>query len=582
MTNAGGGGWTADAAAGGGTPGRTVTLTDLLRVPLHRIRVLAGAAVLGLLAALGYVLLVPSAVTADAVVAVRPVVTDAFTPSGASADRAVNMNVERGIATGTEVVRRLVDATGRDQRDVQDALELEVPTGGQILRFRFTANSLQEAVAGVNLAAAAYLDVRRTMYEQQRADILRSYDETISEVQAQQAALQRRIASAREGEADAAVAELSGVNSQLVQLGSARTEIAAVDVNPGWVTREAEPDLVSTGADWLFPLLAGLLGGALLGVVLAYGWESVDRRIRSVDDGRDATGLTLLGTARGPKPRSSPQAVDADIRYVAMAIAGRTREPTRIVLLTTRGDQSAMSAGLAVALAGTGREVYLADDTGRLGGLRSEVLASVARLPATAHFARPVAPQPRQGRRTAPVDEVTEPIAVRRPSPRPNAAPRPNTAPHPNAAPRPNAAPHPTVLPSQATVHRATGTGHGAATNRPASDDPDGTISLPRIASTTPSSGKSAVAAPADAVVVGAGTIRFGTWGQRAASGLVLFNAPPTEADERGVAAARQGVAVVVVEQDQTRQSELRRLAERLRAAGVVPLGFVLTHRGRG
>ncbi|NYT95067.1 lipopolysaccharide biosynthesis protein [Salinispora sp. H7-4] len=575
MTDAGGGGWTANAAAGGGTPGRTVTLTDLLRVPLHRIRVLAGTAALGLLAGLGYVLLVPSAVTADAVVAVRPVVTDAFTPSGASADRAVNMNVERGIATGTEVVRRLVDATGRDQRDVQDALELEVPTGGQILRFRFTANSSQDAVAGVNLAAAAYLDVRRTMYEQQRADILRSYDESISEVQEQQAALQRRIASAREGEADAAVAELSGVNSQLVQLGSARTEIAAVDVNPGWVTREAEPDLLPTGGNQLLHLLAGLLGGVLLGVVLAYGWESVDRRIRSVDDGRDATGLPLLGTARGPKPRGSRQAVDADIRYVAMAIAGRTREPTRIVLLTTRGDQTAMSAGLAVALAGTGREVYLADDTGRLERLRSEVLAGVARLPATANSARPPAPQQRQERRTAPVDEVTEQIAVRRPSPRPTPAPRPTAASRPTAAPRP-------TIPSQAAVHKTTGAGNGTAANRPASDDPDGTILLPRIASTTSSNGKSAVGAPADTVAVGGGTIRFGTWGQRATSGLVLFNAPPAEADERGVAAARQGVAVVVVEQDQTRQGDLRRLAERLRAAGVVPLGFVLTHRGRG
>ncbi|WP_025617718.1 hypothetical protein [Salinispora cortesiana] len=559
MTSAAGGGWTANAASSGATVGRTLTLTDLLRVPLHRIPVLAGAAVLGLLAALGYVLLVPSAVTADAVVAVRPVVTDAFTPSGASADRAVNMNVERGIATGTEVVRRLVDGTGRDQRDVQDALELEVPTGGQILRFRFTASSPQEAVAGVNLAAAAYLDVRRTMYEQQRADILRSYDESISKVQAQQEALQRRIASAREGEAEAAVAELSGVNSQLVQLGSARTEIAAVDVNPGWVTREAETNLVPSGGNRLLHLLAGLLGGVLLGVVLAYGWESVDRRIRSVDDGRDATGLPLLGTARGPNARGSRQAVDADIRYVAMAIAGRTREPARIVLLTTRGDQTVLSAGLAVALAATGREVYLADDIGRLGRLRSEVLAGVARLPAaTANSARPVVPQPRQGRRTAPVDEVTEQITVRRPSPRP------------------------TALPRQTTVQRATAAGHVTAANGPAPNDPDGTILLPRIASTAPNSGKSAVGAPGDTVVVGAGAIRFGTWRQRAASRVVLFNAPPAEADERGVAAARQGAAVVVVEQDQTRQSDLRRLAERLRAAGVAPLGFVLTHRGRG
>lgn len=556
MTDKPDGSWPANAAPGGGAPGRTVTLTDLLRVPLHRIRLVAAAATLGLLAALGYVLLVPGAVTADAVVAVRPVVTDAFTPSGASADRAVNMNVERGIATGTEVVRRLADATGRDQREVRDALELEVPTGGQILRFRYTTNSPQDAVTGVNLAAQAYLDVRRAMYEQQREDMLRLYDESISKVQEQQAALQRQIANSRAGESDAAVAELSGVNNQLTQLASARTEIAAVDVNPGWVTREAEATLLSPSGYTALRLIAGLLGGVLLGIVLAYVWESVDRRIRSVDDGRDATGLPLLGTARGPKRRGLPHAMDADIRYVAMAIAGRIREPARVVLLTTREDQTPLSAGLAVALAVTGRDVYVADDIGRLERLRDEALAGLARLPATANPAQPVVPQQRQGTALPRVDDVTEPIAVRRPSPRPNAVPRQTTAASPSAVFR-------------------------AAANDPA-PDPDKTINLPRIASAASTKGKGGAGGTAGEVAVGGGSIRFGTWRQRSAKGLVLFNAPPAEADERGVAAARQGTAVVVVEQDRTRQGDLRRLVERLRAAGVAPLGFILTRSGRG
>lgn len=556
MTDKPGGSWPANAAPSGGAPGRTVTLTDLLRVPLHRIRLVVAAATLGLLAALGYVLLVPGAVTADAVVAVRPVVTDAFTPSGASADRAVNMNVERGIATGTEVVRRLADATGRDQREVRDALELEVPTGGQILRFRYTANSPQEAVTGVNLAAQAYLDVRRAMYEQQREDMLRSYDESITKVQAQQAALQRQIANSRAGASDAAVAELSGVNNQLTQLASARTEIAAVDVNPGWVTREAEATLLSPSGYTALRLLAGLLGGVLLGIVLAYVWESVDRRIRSVDDGRDATGLPLLGTARGPKRRGSRHAVDADIRYVAMAIAGRIREPARVVLLTTREDQTPLSAGLAVALAVTGRDVYVADDIGRLERLRDEALAGLARLPATANPAQSVVPQQRQGTALPRVDDVTEPIAVRRPSPRPNVVPRQTTAASPSAVSR-------------------------AAANEPP-PDPDKTINLPRIASAASTKGKGGAGGTAGEVAVGGGSIRFGTWRQRSAKGLVLFNAPPAEADERGVAAARQGTAVVVVEQDRTRQGDLRRLVERLRAAGVAPLGFILTRSGRG
>ncbi|PWU52594.1 lipopolysaccharide biosynthesis protein, partial [Micromonospora sp. S4605] len=110
------------------------------------------------------------------------------------------------------------------------------------------------------------------------------------------------------------------------------------------------------------------------------------------------------------------------------------------------------------------------------------------------------------------------------------------------------------------------------------STETDATLTLPRPAPST----DNGWSPEADAVPVGAGSVRFGTWRQCAGHGLVLYNAPPAESDERGVAVARQGTAVVVVERDRTRQGDLRRLADRLRAAGVTPLGFVLTRNGRG
>ncbi|WFE98477.1 lipopolysaccharide biosynthesis protein [Micromonospora sp. WMMD964] len=531
MTDATPGPWPPEGSSS--TAPGTVTLTDLLRVPLHRLRLVAAVAMVGLLAALGYVLLVPAAMSASAVVAVRPVVTDAFTPSGAGADRAVNMNVESGIATGTEVVQRLADSAGGDPRDIRNALEVEVPTGGQILRFTYQAGDAQRAVQSANMAAQAYLDVRRTMYEQQRAEMLRSYDASITKVVAQQAALQKRASTVKDTAAgDAVVAELAGINNQLTQLNAARTEIAAVDVNPGWVTQTAEKALVTSAGHRPLYLVAGLLGGALIGIVLAYAWESTDRRVRSVVDGRDATGLPLLGTVRRPPLRGSPRAVDADIRYVAMAVAERVRQPARVALVTAREDATALTAGLAVALAADGREVFVADDNGRVERLRAAVLADRGRLPIDP--SRPLVPKPRPAGSTSTVAGGADGAATRRPSPHPPGA-RPST-------------------------------------------DPDATLTLPRVASARPENGR--VADP-DEVTVGVGSVRFGTWRQGADHGLVLFNAPPAESDERGVAVARQGSAVVVVERDRTRQSDLRRLVERLRAAGVTPLGFVLTRNGR-
>ncbi|MFG1654205.1 lipopolysaccharide biosynthesis protein [Micromonospora sp. NPDC049275] len=530
MTDATPASWPTDGPSAG--TARAVTLTDLLRVPMHRLRLVVAVALVGLLAALGYVLLVPAAVSASAVVAVRPVVTDAFTPSGAGADRAVNMNVESGLATGTQVVQRLADAAGGEPRDIRNALEVEVPTGGQILRFTYQAHDAQRAVQGANLAAQAYLDVRRTMYEQQRAEMLRSYDASITKVAAQQAAVQKRVTSAKGTAAgDAALAELSGINNQLTQLNTSRTEIAAVDVNPGWITQTAERALATSAGHRPLYLVAGLLGGALIGVVLAYVWESTDRRVRSVSDGREATGLPLLGTVRRQAFRGSPRAVDADIRYVAMAVAERVRQPARVALVTTREDATALTAGLAVALAADGREVFVADDSGRTERLRAAVLADRGRLPIDP--SRPSVPKPRPAGAAAPA-ATAESSPPRRPSPHPPGA-RPST-------------------------------------------DPDATLTLPRVASTPSENGRPAAA---DEVTVGVGSVRFGTWRQGADHGLVLFNAPAAESDERGVAVARQGSAVVVVERDRTRQSDLRRLVERLRAAGVTPLGFVLTRNGR-
>ncbi|WP_428966554.1 lipopolysaccharide biosynthesis protein [Micromonospora fluostatini] len=568
MTDPSPAGWSATERPG--PPARTVTITDLLRIPLHRIRLVGGIAAAGLLAALTFVLLAPSAVTANAVVAVRPVVTDAFTPTGSSPDRAVNMNVESGIATGTDVVGRIATANGQSPRDVRNALEVEIPTGGQILRFVYRAPSVEEAVEMVNLAAQSYLDVRREMYEKQRTEMLRAYDENISNVTSQQRALQRRIDNADGRVSDATVSELSGINNQLGQLNSARSEIAAVDVNPGWVTQTAEPALASRDGNRMLFLVAGLLGGTLVGVVVAYAWESMDRRVRSVTDGREVTGLPLLGTVRRRRvPPGRGQPVDADVRYVAMAIAAQVRPPARVAVLTAREDPTTTTAGLAVALAADGRPVFVADDSGRAGRLRDAVVAGRSRLP----LDRPGATidgSAVQGR---------SPVALGRPGtvpkPRPGGASTSGSVPVAGAS---GAVPVPTANPTPGPTagRRPSPYPVGA---RPSSD-PEATVTLPRVSSKR--DGEYGRTVDAEDIAVGSGTVRIGTARQGVGQPLVLYNAPPAESDERGVALARQGTAVVVVERDRTRQADLRRLVERLRAAGVTPLGFVLTRNGHG
>jgi capsular polysaccharide biosynthesis protein len=525
-------------------PQRYVTLTDLIRVPFSRWRTVAVTTLVGFTMALGYVLLVPATVTAAAVVAVRPVVTDAFTPSGAGADRSVNMNVESGIATSTEVIQIIATARATAPVDVRDALQIEVPTGGQILRFSYTARSGDSAVASVNLAAETYLQVRKAMYEKQRTAMLQSYDTSIAKVVQQQAALQRRIGNSDSGAAAAALAELGAVNTQLAQLNSSRTEIASIDVTPGWLTQSAEA-LTTTKTSRVLYILAGLLGGLLLGVVLAYVRESTQRVVRTAADAHDAAGLPLLGTVRSRGFRMKTNAVDADVRYVAMAIAERfkhaVRTPVVVIASREREDTTLITASLAMALAADGKDVYVGDDSGRLPQLRTVLMAD--QRPA---HAAPVVPRQR------------------------------------------------------GTSAQLTGgqNGSGASDATPAHVDADATVTLPRITATmadeflaTSTADGVATATMADVpvravspevVTVGTGRVQVGPYQAGPGSEIVLFNAPPAESDERGVREARSGTAIVVVERNRTKVEDLRRLVERLRAAGADPLGYVFTRSGRG
>ncbi|MDG4769393.1 lipopolysaccharide biosynthesis protein [Solwaraspora sp. WMMD792] len=578
-------------------PARTVTLTDLLRIPsLRWMTVVAGAAT-GLLLAIGYLVVAPPAASATAVVAVRPVVTDAFTYPGAGADRSVNMNVESGIAASTEVLSRIAEARSSDVVEVRRALEIEVPTGGQILRFTYSTGTVDDAVDTVNLAAATYLQVRQEMYERQRTDMLASYDESIVKVAEQQDAAQSRVANANSTPAaDAALAEFGSLSNQLTELNAARTEIAAIDVTPGWITQSAQQQLSTDGPPGILYLVAGLLVGAVLGVLLTYLRESVDRRIRSEAEASEVAGLPLLGTVRRRGLRVDARTVDADVRYVGMAIAEQLRQAVRtpVVVISSRNreDTTPMTASLAVALAADGRDVYIGDDSHRVTALRDALLADRRRVPSGPFVpAQPGGAAPAQSGAAAP----TQPNAAA-PAQSGGAEQRPGDSGDPESTlifSLPNVDQDRTVIlprvtdtadapagPARRPSPRPTpGTGQSqpsggdrsAAGDRPAGDGGPVVATIP------------VRTLPADALTVGAGMVRIGLYAQAPRDGgIVLFNAPPAESDERGVREARTGTAIVVVERDRTRLADLRRLTDRLRAAGAEPLGFVLTGSGRG
>ena len=533
---------------------RPVGFGDLVRVPLRRRRVaLAGAGVV-VLGALGYLAIVPPTFGATSVVIVRAVDTDPFDGPSVSADKVVNMTAETGIATGGAVRDEVVKATGLDRDDAANALEVEAPTGGQVLRFTFSGDEPQQAITGANTAAQAYLTIRRGMYEQQRTAALTSYDGTIRTVTKQRADLSDRLPPTSDSpRATALLDQLRALNEQLAQLAEQRSKIATADLSAGAVTTVAGEPVRSSRDGAVLLALAALLGGLIVGVVAAFVRDALDRRLGHAAEAADLTGLPVLGTVAHPEGRDGAR---TDLRYLALALSPWIDKelPEPLIVLSGRDDESRseVSAGLAAALAEVGYDVYLGGTPENADRLYRVLLAAQRR-------AEPVVSRHRSAQPSEPATLM--PLA---------------TTPFP-AADNPAAA-NPTAGNPTA--------GNPAAGNPAAGNPAD-------AAATAASAGTAATAVidvPAPAVMVdrpvvddtalvaiGAGTVRLGNLGlDTSGRVVVVLDAPAARDDDRGVWAARAGQAVVVAARDHSRPGELRQLSDRLRAAGVQPTGLVV------
>lgn len=590
---------------------RPVGLADLARIPMRRWRTVLAAVGIMLLLIVGYLFLVPAVYTATTVVVVRPVVTDPFSLPAGGADRAVNMTAESGIATSNDVVDRVSLITGRDTEAVGDALEVETPVGGQLMRFNYAGQSEREAVAGANGAAETYLNIRKGMYEDQRAAVLKSYDDTIALVTTQRTTTQRQLpaqgTTSSSPRTSALLDQMRALNDQLAQLAEQRSKIASADLSPGSVTSAArEPVPSNRDAAPLF-IVAALLGGVLIGGLVAFVREAMDRRVRSAVEAAEIIGAPLLGTVH----RSGKgDGTASDMRYLALALSQWTERVRRVPLVLLSSDENEgraqVSAGLAAALAEAGHEVRLGGSPESLEQIRPVLLAAQRRTPPAALPAPAARPR------------VTAAPAAPKPSPTPTAAPRPG---EPTATAR---SVDDTVQIS--AVRRPDGSSPGpddtvqiSAVRRPDGAGPDDTVQIQPVRKPRPSPGPDAKngavyrsgtmveppkqpaspspTASASVPVTPAGatpadddrTVRIGRGAVRLIrelepgddKGLVLLDAPAASHDDRGVRIARDGYAVLVTARDRTRTAHLVRLVERLRAAGVEPVGFVLTGDGR-
>lgn len=558
---------------------RVVGLADVIRIPLRRWRTVLAMTAAVTLAVIGYLQLVSATYTATSVVVLRPVVTDPFTYPSGGADRAINMTAENGIASSNDVIDTTAQVLGRTAEDTRDALTIEVPTGGQVLRFDYTDTTERQAVIGANTAAETYLRVREDIYQQQRAALLLSYDHAIRLVTEQRRKAQNDLPESLHSDTSSpsiqAVLDLvRALNDQAAQLANQRAKIGSADLSPGAVTAAARAPLKSSHDAGALYLVGGLLGGALLGMIATHLREAFDRRVRSAEQAAEVTGLPALGIVRSSR-RNGGRTTHADAGYIGLAVTRWIEgdEPLPVVVLSSRADEgrTQVAGGLAVAMAQVGHDVYLGAAPESHDELRRILLAAQQRTPPV-----PKSKAPPANAGDLPEPDDTRDIVV---IPVQGGSAANGTGP----------------VGFEVGFLEAVGFGAGISTAGGAASGGEGSeldTAVRQAARTGPrgvrqvvvpvTSGASAGQTPLDdrrplSVLIGAGAVRLGPLTTLPADGVVVIDAPPADADERGVRAAQSGVAVLVLGCDRTRNTEVARLLGRLRSAGAQTVGFVLT-----
>ncbi|MBL1083023.1 hypothetical protein JK359_13690 [Streptomyces actinomycinicus] len=349
-------------------------LRDQLRRLLRYRTALALGIGLGLVGATLFGVLRGDSYTSAGEVLVRSTV-DPFSPFGVSVDNQVSMGTERRIALGADVAARAARSLHEPSRAgaLSRGLSVSYAPDTQVLKFAFSAGSPARAARVTNAFLDAYLTDRQARIKGMASRVTQGLQQQLTPLLAEQQ-------KARKPD--------PVLGDRITTLQKRIADIRAHDTTGGDIVRSGTHPTRPSGPGPVDLLGLGLLGGLLLGVVLAWLRSTLEPRARSAAEVQDALGAPVLAVLpdrrRGAGPRG-PDGTDGlagTYRALAFRLRHRTgaSAPTSLLVVAprqdgrTEGDRTeAAAAGLAAAFAEYGDDVTLIDATGRTPGLAARL-----------------------------------------------------------------------------------------------------------------------------------------------------------------------------------------------------------------
>lgn len=293
--------------------------------------------VVGMLVALGVLLLVPKQYTATTHVHVTPV--GAAARSGASSD-ALDMSTERQLAESAKTAEAAAHALGIgwSSEELLENTEVGGDSESTILRVSFTGKTPQRATAGSSAMAEAYLQVGADAVAQRNENLMRSLDEQIIQ---QEGALETlQMAAAMGGTTEGVQAE--SLRRAIADLQQRRMELSSSAGPTGEIVTSADANRIDASPSTLRTLALGLVGGLALGVLLALIVQAAARRPADSTEVEQLLGVPVFRPV-APEEHSDRWQLASEFARHAAGDGGR------ITLLIDDHDSTSIDAANAIA-----------------------------------------------------------------------------------------------------------------------------------------------------------------------------------------------------------------------------------------
>jgi Mrp family chromosome partitioning ATPase/capsular polysaccharide biosynthesis protein len=292
--------------------------------------------------------------------------------SGGRTKGAVNLDTEAQLVGSGAVAVKAAQLlrTTRSPIDLAKDVSVEVPANTTVLVINFKAGTPQDAQAGSHAFAQAYLQNRQDTAQGDLNEQIKTLNAKVKQLTGALTGINARLSRAIKGSPDESNLQSLRNNSQnqLNSLTGKLNELTTTTVGAGNIISDARLPDTPTSPNPMINLATGGMAGLLLGLLLAFARERLDRRLRTASDVRDRGRMPVLAAL---DERTTPHFDDVLQPYGAGGrVFNRLRnevlaslQPGDQVIVVTgasRGSAATLvSANLAAALARTGSDVVL-------------------------------------------------------------------------------------------------------------------------------------------------------------------------------------------------------------------------------